>query len=83
MQALMGMTISPCLSVGMVFNEASSAIESVHIVVLSGLLMTSFLPGCDTITDSRPQPHHWILVALGNKEVAQEKTPHRLLTFRM
>ena len=52
MQALMGMTISPCLNVGIVFIEASSAIESVHIVVLNGLLMTSFLPGCDTITDS-------------------------------
>ena len=57
MQALMGMTISPCLSVGIVFNEASSAIESVHIVVLSGLLMTSFLPGCDTITDSLGHRH--------------------------
>ena len=44
-------------SVGIVFNEASSAIESVHIVVLSGLLMTSFLPGCDTITDSLGHRH--------------------------
>ena len=39
------------------FIEASSAIESVHIVVLSGLLMTSFLPGCDTITDSLGHRH--------------------------
>ena len=53
----MGMTISPCLNVGIVSNEASSAIESVHIVVLSGLLMTSFLPGCDTITDSLGHRH--------------------------